>query len=669
MILKKAKEISIIIEFSIILFSICIFPQTLENVAYQKADSIHETQQRIKAFKNFISTYPDSQNKTNALIELFSLYLKDVKVKTALNYAAQAIKSAPEQLKIDILDEVAYSLAQKKVGLDTAALYAQRAITASSINHAYMLKYEGMSLETEALIMYDLQKADSAVTIEKKALRIDKDNPAYLSNLAIYQEAAGYRSEAIKSAAKAILLGNTNEALTNLNNWIEKEIPNKNEQGKIRINIADSTLKYLFDKSKMENRYCVNSTAAAFLALIKVNLEQADKWIRESLNSLNDNSLIPDRVLITKNYGLVLFSEGKNEEALNVLNSVKNFADPLNENFWFTLGKIYEKNDEFPKALNSYINGYIVFRFLSIQSAIRELCAKNDINQNKIESFIIQDSKEFSSIEPGNYEGKNIKGNVVLAELFTGADDHESLSVDSAFDYLSEYYTRSELAILVYHQHFPTPDPMTNPDSFKRYQYYVHRGHLAIPTAIIQGTSRISGGGPNEFIKSKFEALKYTVEKYLDKNTNVKIAGFLKHIDDSIYVNLQIDKESDTPDSIYLHIALAEKSIDYAGDNGIKKHIFVVRNLYGGPTGIPLKLNKGNSNVSTTFDINEIETGISNYLLDPTKDPSWSITVKMRWKQWLGTLDRNNLAVVAWVQNDKTQEVSQSIYLDVPADN
>ena len=67
---------------------------------------------------------------------------------------------------------------------------------------------------------------------------------------------------------------------------------------------------------------------------------------------LNDNSEITDRILFTKNYALTLLAEGKDKEALNVLNSVKNLVDPRDVNFWYILGKTYVKVKEYQKALD-----------------------------------------------------------------------------------------------------------------------------------------------------------------------------------------------------------------------------------------------------------------------------------------------------------------------------
>jgi tetratricopeptide (TPR) repeat protein len=721
MILKPVKNISILALFLFILFSICVFSQTqrdyarlkadslqeyylklkadslqqiaaalkadslLEIDAFKKADILQDKQQKEKAFRNIISAYPNNRYKSIVLLELFSLYLDDNKVEAALKYADQAVHSVPEELKVKIYDEVAYSLARKKVGLDTAAVYAQRAVSVSNAvytnyrNIGLSVKYAGLSLNTQALVMHVLGKADSAFALENEAAGIEKNNPALLSTLAAYQEAAGYRFEALYTAAEAILFGNTGEALTNFNEWIRKVKPGIKEQDKLRKDIVDSTLKLFFNRPGRENKLRDNSTAGAFLSLLRTDLNQADTWVKEAVNSLNDSSKITDRVLFTKNYGLTLFAQGKYKEALEILNSVEDLADPLNVNFWYTLGKSYEKVKEYQKALDSYINGLVDFRMISLQIALRELGAKEGINEIKIESLIAKKRNKSSSFEPGRYKGNKPEDNVMLAELFTGADAEKCASADYAFDYLSEYFTRSEVAILEYHLHIPDPDPMANLETYSRYKYYDYGGfkdqhydfggHMELPVVFIQGTARIDGGGKKVFTKNKFDEYKYTLEKFLTKNSNVKLSGSVKQTNDSISVDLQINKESVIPDSASLHLALVEKSIQYPANSGVTKHIFVVRSLFNGPNGTPIKLGKGNESVSAAFNIIEFEEKLSKYLDNPTNDPTWVAVVSVPWKQRLDELDRGNLAVVAWVQINKTKEVLQTKYFDVPANN
>jgi tetratricopeptide (TPR) repeat protein len=663
--MAQIKNYTTIIFFCFLFISKCAFAQIQDAEAYKQADSLQDKQQKITALRNFVSSYPESQYKANAFLGLFQIYLNDNKIDTALIYADQAVNIFPERSRVNIYNEVAYTLAQKKAGLDTAAVYAQRAIS-GAMN--YPQKYLGMILDTQALVMYALGKADSAMVLESEAIKGYKDDPSFLSSLAIYQEAAGHRLDGLKTAAEAILQGNTDEALTNFNSWIEKEKPAKKEQDKIRKVIAESTLKSFFAESKKENKYNVNCTAAAFLACVKVNIKQADKWIKEAIGSLNNNSDINDRILFTKIYGQILFEEGKYKEALKALNSIEDLVDPWESNFWYTLGKAYEKVNENQKALDAYFNGFIVTQPLNLQNALLKLGSKEGLNEGKIKSLITTKRDELLSFNPGHYKGSNPNNNVVLAELFTGAECGPCAGADYAFEYLAEYFKRNEVAILEYHLHIPGPDPMTNPDTFGRYSYYGK--DFGTPTVFIQGKSKIGGGGPKYLAKNRFNIYRYTLENYLNNKSYVKIGGSAKNNNDSVSVNLKIQKAKTIEKNISLHIVLTEKSVQYLGSNGVSKHIFVVRSLNGGADGIQLKPDKGNETITSSFNLNGIEKGLSKYLDDPTNDPSWRNNQPVpQWKKRTDKLDRNNLAVVAWVQNNKTKEILQSIYLDLPGDN
>jgi tetratricopeptide (TPR) repeat protein len=637
----------------------------LESTAFQKADGLNDKQLKLEAFKQFISDYPNSLLKEDALIELFSVFLSNDEIENALNYASLAVQSVNEESRIAVYSQIAFALAKKKAGLDTADTYARLVIEQTKTDAANYLKYTGLSYDTRALIQFDHGKIDSALILENQALGINIDNPSFLSRLAYYQETAGFRLEAIRTAAKAILLGNTDDALTNFDKWIEQEKPDKKGQVKLREIIADSTLKVFYDKSKRESKYAVNSTAAAFLALIRTNLKQSDQWNREALKTLNENSLVSDRILFNKNYGLIHFANGNYKESFEVMDTVKKLADLRDVNFWYTLGKMYEKVKDNQNALDAYISGSIVLQTVSLQCAIRDISFKLGISENKIQSLITEKHSGFSSFNPGNYQGKSSEGNVVLAELFTDAECPPCISADSAFEYISEYFPRNKLAILEYHLHISGPDPMSNPDTYKRNSYY--GGNFGVPSVFIQGTARVNGGGPKELTKNKFEIYKYIIEKFLNRNSVVKLNGSAKLLKDSLLVNLEISKEKSLENNTTLHIAITEKSIKFPAGNGISNNIFVVRSLLNGAKGVPIKVTKGIETLSETINIQEIEKIISGYLHDPNNDATWTAGFRALWLKRMITIDRSQLAVVAWIQNNKTREVLQSIYLDVPA--
>ncbi len=644
-----------------LLFSLSSVIKAQDVQAFEKYESIKDGNQKVEAFKSFLIDFPSSQYVPYAYYEIFSAYLDLNKVDSALVFADSAAQSFPFGARVNIYNNIAFDLAKKKVGLDTALVYSQRVADATGQMN---LRVRGRFLDTQALVLYDLGKIDSAISLEKEAVSGNESEPSYQSSLAVYLEAGEQKTEALKTAANAILLGSTDEALSNFNKWISEEKSNEKEKQKLREEIVNSVLKNFLEKSKGEDQNKVHSTSAAYLAYTDVNLPKADKWAKESLSSLNKNSSIDEKVLFTKNYALVLSAEGKDKEALKEFQTVENLADPWDGDFWYSLAQTYIKTGDNKKALDAFINGSVAYPSDKITRELNKFAGKEKISGDEIQKLISKRQEELSSFNPGRFKGKT-NGNIVLAELFTGAQCPPCAAADNAFDILSEYYPKDAVVILEYHVHIPAPDPMTNPDTFARYKFY--GGNFGTPTVIFDGKEKITGGGPKFLAANRFNIYKYSIDKYFDEKPAVKISGTADQSGNQVKVNLTLTKEKKLNKDLSLHIALVEKSIHYNGSNGITKHMFVVRNLIKGADGIPLSMDKKNEKFSESFNVAEIEKNLSAYLDDPTKDASWRQGVPFKgWNQRTDKIDRNNLAVAAWIQNNNSKDVLQSFYVDVP---
>ena len=88
--------------------------------------------------------------------------------------------------------------------------------------------------------------------------------------------------------------------------------------------------------------------------------------------------------------------------------------------------------------------------------------------------------------------GEKRSDRLVLAEVFTGAGCPPCVAADLAFDAAMERYSRKELAVVMYHEHVPRPDPMTNLDTQARSKFYDVTG---VPTYVIDGKATTGGGG------------------------------------------------------------------------------------------------------------------------------------------------------------------------------
>jgi hypothetical protein len=84
--------------------------------------------------------------------------------------------------------------------------------------------------------------------------------------------------------------------------------------------------------------------------------------------------------------------------------------------------------------------------------------------------------------------------------------------------------------------------------------------------------------------------------------------------------------------------------------------------LLDNESGTPITSDK----ILKSFDLNKIEEGLKNYLDDPTKQPSWRQAFgPPTWKARTDKLNRDNLAVVAWIQNPDSREIVNSVFLDI----
>ena len=439
---------------------------------------------------------------------------------------------------------------------------------------------------------------------------------------------------------------------------------NEKEREELKNQIVNELLKTYLEKSKGEDQSKINSTAAAFLANTGVDLKKANQLALESLSSIKKDASMDDKILYTINYARVLSAEGNYKDALKELNKVEEIANPWDSDFWNLLAQLYRKSGDNKKALEAYINGTVAYPSPKIVDERDKFAEQEKISKDEIQKLVDKKQSELTSYDPGHFKG-NTKGNVVLAELFTGAQCPPCAGADAAFDLMSEYYSRNDLVILEYHVHIPAPDPMTNPDSFSRYRYY--GGNFGTPTVIIEGKEKITGGGPKYLAKNRFNIYKYSIDKFFQGNPQLKIAGAATQKNNKVNVNLKLKSGSNKEKNLSLHVALVEKSIQYSGSNGVTKHLFVVRSLIKGADGSPIEFKKGAENFSESFNVNEIEKNISTYLDDPTKDSSWRKGLPFSgWNQRTDKIDRKNLAVVAWVQNNNTKSVLQSYYVDVP---
>jgi hypothetical protein len=113
-------------------------------------------------------------------------------------------------------------------------------------------------------------------------------------------------------------------------------------------------------------------------------------------------------------------------------------------------------------------------------------------------------------------------------------------------------------------------------------------------------------------------------------------------------------------EKISLRFALAEERVRFQGGNGVRYHHSVVRAMPGGPKGFPLP--KATVEQTVSIKLDEVRA-TNNKALDDfqadLKKQGADFTFGSR------PMDLRNLKVVAFVQNDETNEILQAVQVDV----
>lgn len=257
------------------------------------------------------------------------------------------------------------------------------------------------------------------------------------------------------------------------------------------------------------------------------------------------------------------------------------------------------------------------------------------------------------------YQPTSARGDhAVLAEVFTGSGCPPCVAADLAFDTFLNRYQRKDVIVMMYHQHIPQPDPMTNPSSQARAKYYNVRG---VPTFAIDGDSSMSGGGGRSQTKSVYDRLLPVIEGDLEKKAEAQIKLDAVMADGGIKVLANVTGTK--PDAkLKLQIALVEEKLRFTGENGIRIHPMVVRSLAGENAG-GFALGEKPEAISWRFDL----TAISQELLKALDDfeGTRKATDGYTFVEKKNAIDPTNLSVVAFVQDEKTKQILQAVTVRV----
>jgi hypothetical protein len=277
-----------------------------------------------------------------------------------------------------------------------------------------------------------------------------------------------------------------------------------------------------------------------------------------------------------------------------------------------------------------------------------------DVRVAKFEDIL---DKEYMEKMPG-FKGEMFAGRkgkserAVFMELFTGAACPPCVAADLAFDVLMKSYKANDLVLVQYHMHIPGPDPLTNADTEARWAYY-GKAVRGVPSSLFNGKPKAGGGGGIPQAESKYKQYRGVIDELLEEEAGAKMTATAKRDGDKIDIHVKVSGLNEPGADKKLRILLAEETVRYVGPNKIRFHHNVVRAFPGGVEGVALK--EASTKHNASINVKELRGNLEKFLNDGGKvfaNPARPMVME-------------HLRVIAFVQDDATQDILQAVMIDV----
>ena len=248
-----------------------------------------------------------------------------------------------------------------------------------------------------------------------------------------------------------------------------------------------------------------------------------------------------------------------------------------------------------------------------------------------------------------------------LVEMFTGAYCGPCVGMDLALEAALRRYGPSDAAVIVYHLHSPSPDPLVNPSGEARGKSY---GIAGAPHLLVNGAEMDDEGGGSaaEAVGIFRTRLMPAIEKGMAEPSGTRIELTPAPTPTGVRASVVVTGLPTERDTLKLHVALVEERVRFSGGNGIRFHPMVVRNMAGDGEGLPVA-KKGTTKTEVQFDLAAISSAQDRYLdamqkgtdrFEPFVFPARS-----------SAIDSKALRVVAFVQDAKSHRVLQAVVQSV----
>jgi hypothetical protein len=422
------------------------------------------------------------------------------------------------------------------------------------------------------------------------------------------------------------------------------------------------------------------SAIAAILLEKGILLEDAERFAAQSVAQLGDRqnlgqrqqvSSVSGRAVVTSHVprvallGRIYLKRGKWREGEALIKEAYE-ADATQPSALLGWGELAEARGDTPTALKYFAEAYLSGR--GREAARKRVAAAYHklypTKPDELEAWL--DAKYRSDyplpIKPERYQPTPARTNrVVLAEVFTGAACGPCLAADLAFEAALERYSTKEFVVLMYHVPIPDVDPMMNPATQARREFYQVR---AAPNPFLNGVLLPGLGGGRARVEDSFAKLKPAIDAALATLSNAQLKLSVMQQGSRLKVTVAADKVRSDSSDLRLHLVLAEDEMRYMGSNGLRFHPMVVRAMAGERAeGWAIKAGQSAS-FEQMFDLQKLAAATKAYLDDYELNGR---TFNPTFDEKKHDIAGHGLSLVAFVQDRKTKQVLQAVYLKLPA--
>jgi tetratricopeptide (TPR) repeat protein len=412
----------------------------------------------------------------------------------------------------------------------------------------------------------------------------------------------------------------------------------------ILVNAADMVLNH---REASRNSEDVLKTIQSYRAEAKQLLDAPETFAKfegEMRTSREDSYKNMFEISLAK----ALLMNGKGRDALNVLETYKKSAQ-LSPAYYMVLGNTYKQLKRDKDALEAYFEAAATGHGAATENA-RALYAKTHVGGAGFEKELERRKAERPFVPPPFRAPENWQGKTALAEVFTGSECAPCVAATFAFDALEKNYPTRYLAVLKYHLPIPLYDPMMNPATKKRQEYY-RKVITGTPTAIIDGVASPNVGGYRMATEASFNRAKKEIDAAIAGAAEITLKANAAIKGDVVTVDCEFSKEIEGAE---YNVVLVQRQEDFKGGNSVAQHNMVVRDFKSVPPA---------EKATVTFNIAESEKAADAYIAE------WAKTVIGRNKQLSSTrrskIDRKQLKAVVFVQDKKTKQVYNAFVAEV----